>query len=186
MWFDSWADLTRVLVIGGAAYLTVVLVLRLSGKRTLAKLNAFDLVVTVALGSTLATIVLSKDVAWSEGAVALALLALLQLVVAWLVVRIPALRDLVTAHPTLLFRDGAEIPRGAARAARLDGRDQAGGALVGLRRPRRDRSRGPGERRLSQRRPGQQDGERLGPGRCPGLRRLRVSPARPTGRSALR
>ena len=109
MWFDSWSDLVRVVVIGAAAYLTVVLVLRLSGKRTLAKLNAFDLVVTVALGSTLATIVLSSDVSWAEGAVALALLALLQFVVAWLAVRIPPLRNVVTARPTLLFHDGAPI-----------------------------------------------------------------------------
>ena len=49
MWFDSWYELGRVLAVGASAYLTVVLVLRLSGKRTLAKLNAFDLVVTVAL-----------------------------------------------------------------------------------------------------------------------------------------
>jgi uncharacterized membrane protein YcaP (DUF421 family) len=35
-------------------------VLRVSGKRTLAKLNAFDFVVTVALGSTLATILLKS------------------------------------------------------------------------------------------------------------------------------
>jgi uncharacterized membrane protein YcaP (DUF421 family) len=33
----------------------LVAVLRISGKRTRAKMNVFDLVVTVALGSTLAT-----------------------------------------------------------------------------------------------------------------------------------
>jgi uncharacterized membrane protein YcaP (DUF421 family) len=110
MWFDSWSDLTRVLIVGAAAYVTVVLVLRSSGKRTLAKLNAFDLVVTVALGSTLATILLSSDVSWSEGAVALALLALLQFAVAWLAVRMSPLRKVVTARPTLLVRDGAPIP----------------------------------------------------------------------------
>ncbi|TQN42738.1 uncharacterized protein DUF421 [Blastococcus colisei] len=118
MWFDSWSDLARVLIIGTTAYLTLVLVLRLSGKRTLAKLNAFDLVVTVAFGSTLATIFLSSDVSWSEGAVALALLALLQFVVAWLAVRIPPLRNLVTARPTLLLRDGTAIP-GALREQRV-------------------------------------------------------------------
>jgi uncharacterized membrane protein YcaP (DUF421 family) len=48
MWFDSWADLARILAVGAGAYGGLVLVLRLSGKRTLAKLNAFDLVVTVA------------------------------------------------------------------------------------------------------------------------------------------
>ena len=78
MWFDGWSDILRVALVGGAAYLTLLVVLRVSGKRTLAKLNAFDLVVTVALGSTLATILLSKDVSWSEGAVALGGLALLQ------------------------------------------------------------------------------------------------------------
>jgi uncharacterized membrane protein YcaP (DUF421 family) len=48
MWFDSWFDIVRVLVVGAAAYLTLVVTLRLSGKRTLAKLNAFDFVVTIA------------------------------------------------------------------------------------------------------------------------------------------
>ncbi|WP_324277971.1 DUF421 domain-containing protein [Blastococcus brunescens] len=109
MWFDSWSDLVRVLVVGASAYVTVVLVLRLSGKRTLAKLNAFDLVVTVALGSTLATILLSSDVSWTEGALALALLAVLQTAVAWVTSHWPVARKWVTARPTLLLRDGSPI-----------------------------------------------------------------------------
>lgn len=72
MWFDSRSDTLRVLLVGTAAYATLVVVLRVSGKRTLAKLNAFDFVVTVALGSTLATILLNSTVSWTEGAVALA------------------------------------------------------------------------------------------------------------------
>ncbi|MEU2348518.1 YetF domain-containing protein [Modestobacter sp. NPDC049651] len=106
MWFDSWADLGRVLAVGASAYATVVVVLRLSGKRTLAKLNAFDLVVTVALGSTLATILLSSDVSWSEGAVALGLLALLQFAVARVTAGSPRARAVVTARPALLLSDG--------------------------------------------------------------------------------
>jgi len=50
-----------------AANLTMLPMLRVSGKRSLAKLNVFDLVVTVALGSTLATTLLSKTVALAEG-----------------------------------------------------------------------------------------------------------------------
>ncbi|MGY1915373.1 DUF421 domain-containing protein [Blastococcus sp. SYSU DS0973] len=109
MWFDEWSGVVRVLLVGSAAYVTVVAVLRLSGKRTLTKLNAFDLVVTVALGSTLATILLSSDVAWTEGAVALGLLALLQAVVAWLTVRWPGLRAVVTSRPTLVLRNGEPV-----------------------------------------------------------------------------
>ena len=56
MFFDSWTALGRVLLVGTLAYVALVAILRISGKRTLTKLNAFDLVVTVALGSTLATI----------------------------------------------------------------------------------------------------------------------------------
>ena len=118
MWFDSWSDLLRVAVIGASAYVTVVVVLRLSGKRTLAKLNAFDLVVTVALGSTLATILLNSDVSWTEGALALAVLASLQSLVAWATVRWPGGRKVVTARPTLLLRDGRALP-GALRAERV-------------------------------------------------------------------
>ena len=67
MFFDSWAGLLRVLVVGTLAYAALVLLLRVTGKRTLSKMNAFDLIVTVALGSTLATVLLSKDVALAEG-----------------------------------------------------------------------------------------------------------------------
>ena len=62
MFFDDWGGLARVAVVGFLAYGGLVLLLRVSGKRTLSKMNAFDLVVTVALGSTLATILLSSSV----------------------------------------------------------------------------------------------------------------------------
>jgi uncharacterized membrane protein YcaP (DUF421 family) len=112
MWFDSWSDIIRVLAVGTAAYATVVVVLRLTGKRTLSKLNAFDLVVSVALGSTLATILLSSDVSWAEGATALALLASLQFAVAWTTTQLPGGRSVVTARPTLLLEDGRLLAGG--------------------------------------------------------------------------
>ncbi|RPF28337.1 DUF421 domain-containing protein [Georgenia muralis] len=117
MWFDSWSDLLRIAVVGTAAYVTVVVVLRVAGKRALAKLNAFDLVVTVALGSTLATILLSSDISWSEGALALGVLAVLQLAVTWTSSRRPHLRSAVTSGPTLVLRDGEPLP--AVREQRL-------------------------------------------------------------------
>jgi len=78
MFFDSWHDLGRVALVGMCAYVALVLMLRLSGNRTLSKLNAFDFVVTVALGSTLATVLLSKDVSLAEGVLAFAVLIGLQ------------------------------------------------------------------------------------------------------------
>jgi uncharacterized membrane protein YcaP (DUF421 family) len=106
MWFDTWNDVFRIILVGTAGYGTLVLLLRLSGKRTLAKLNAFDFVVTVALGSTLATILLDSRTAWADGVVALAVLVVLQLVVAALTAWTHAGRRLLTAGPSVLFRDG--------------------------------------------------------------------------------
>ena len=80
--------------------------LRISGNRTLSKMHAFDLVVTVALGSTLATVILSKDVALAEGLTALTLLIGLQFLVAWLTVRSPRFGHVVKADPVLLFYQG--------------------------------------------------------------------------------
>ena len=110
MLFDGWYDLWRILVVGVAAYGGLVVLLRLTGKRTLSKMNAFDLVVTVALGSTLASALLSSEVSLSEGLLAFALLCSLQYVVAYASVRSRRFQDLVKSEPTLLFFRGAFLP----------------------------------------------------------------------------
>lgn len=110
MFFDSWTAVGRVLLIGVLAYAAIVLLLRVSGKRTLSKMNAFDFVVTVALGSTLATVLLSKDVALADGIAAFAALVVLQLAVTWSSVRSEALRRAVKSEPALLFVEGRFLP----------------------------------------------------------------------------
>jgi len=106
MFFQGWPGLVRTLLVGVLAYVSLVAMLRISGKRTLAKLNAFDLVVTVALGSTLSAILLQESIALAEGALALALLILLQYLVSALSVRSPAFAQAVRSEPALLVRDG--------------------------------------------------------------------------------
>lgn len=118
MLFDSWHDLARVAVVGALAYGALIVILRLAGKRSLAKLNIFDFVVTVALGSTLATILLSSMVSLAEGVLAFAVLALLQFVVAFASLRVGWFRRLIRAEPRLLFRDGQFLD-GAMRKERI-------------------------------------------------------------------
>lgn len=110
MFFDSWIGLGHVLVVGFLAYTALVLLLRVSGKRTLTKMNAFDLVVTVALGSTLATVLLSKSVALAEGVLALTLLIVLQYAITWLSVRSPRFQALIKAQPAMLVYRGEFLP----------------------------------------------------------------------------
>lgn len=106
MFFQNWGDLIRTVVVGILAYAALVALLRVSGKRTLSKMNAFDLVVTVALGSTLATVLLSEDVALAEGIVAFSVLIGMQLVIAWLSVRSRRVNRLVKSEPRVLVLRG--------------------------------------------------------------------------------
>ncbi len=106
MLFDTWYDLWRVAVIAVLAYAAVVVILRVSGKRSLSKLNIFDFVVTVAFGSILATILLSRNVSWAEGALAFAMLAILQWAVSFLSVRAGWFRRLIRAEPRLVLENG--------------------------------------------------------------------------------
>lgn len=106
MFFNGFEALYRVVIVSALAYASLVLILRVAGKRSLSKLNAFDLAVTVAFGSTLATVLLSKDVALSEGALAFAMLAILQYAVSALSVRSGTVKKFVRSEPRILCRDG--------------------------------------------------------------------------------
>lgn len=106
MFFSDWADLGRIVAVGTLAYAALIVFLRLSGKRTLTKLNAFDLVVTVALGSTLSSVLLDKSITLAEGALAFGLLVLLQYILTWSSVRWRPFEKAVKSEPTLLLHRG--------------------------------------------------------------------------------
>lgn len=104
--FNTWSDIVRVLVLGIAGYIALIFFLRVSGKRTLSKLNAFDFVITVALGSTFGSFILSKDVSLSEGLTGLAVLIWLQHMISWLTVRSDFIKGVVRGEPTLVYYNG--------------------------------------------------------------------------------
>jgi uncharacterized membrane protein YcaP (DUF421 family) len=110
--FDSLHSLLRITLAAITAYAALILLLRLTGKRSLAKLNAFDFVITVALGSTLASFVLNKDVTFADGLLGLFMLLALQFALSWLSIRSGWVKELVRSQPRLLLRDG-EFDRAA-------------------------------------------------------------------------
>lgn len=118
IFFDGWYPIQKTLICGLAAYIALLLVLRISGKRTLSKWNAFDFSITVAFGSSLATILLSRDVSIAQGLVALSLLVALQFVATWLSVRWGWFSRIVKAEPSLLLFRG-EFQRHIMRQQRV-------------------------------------------------------------------
>jgi uncharacterized membrane protein YcaP (DUF421 family) len=116
IFFTNWESLFRTIVIGILAYGVLVVFLRISGKRTLSKMNAFDFIVTVALGSTLANVFLNKDISLADGAMAFALLIGLQFAVTWSSVRVQWVRKIVTGEPLMVMYRGNYLRDGMLKA----------------------------------------------------------------------
>jgi uncharacterized membrane protein YcaP (DUF421 family) len=107
--FSGWEPLCRIVVVGVAMYVTLVVFLRISRSRTLSSMNAFDFVVTVAIGSVFGRALTAKSVALSEAVVAFGLLVALQYAVTWLQIRLPFFRQAVANPPALLYFRGEFI-----------------------------------------------------------------------------
>lgn len=116
--FESWGALARIAALSTLTYLVVLLLLRVGGNRTLAKTAAFDQVVTVALGSTLATAILSKRTTLADGTAGFLMLVLLQFALAKLILGSRLVQRLVVAKPQVLVQDG-QLRRDDLRRARL-------------------------------------------------------------------
>ena len=122
MFFDGWYDLWVVLVSVIFIYTALVIILRITGNRTLSSLNAFDFIVTVTLGSTVASTILSENVSITEGITALATLAAIQYTVSKLSVFSKSFKKLITSEPILIVRKG-QMLEDAMRQQRLTEQD---------------------------------------------------------------
>lgn len=109
LFFEDWASFWHVALCAAIAYITLFIFIRISGKRTLAKLNAFDFVVSVTLGSTLSSMILGK-VVLANGALALAVIILLQYILAWSARSSVKMEMIINSSPTLVFYNGEFIP----------------------------------------------------------------------------
>ncbi|MGY4629971.1 DUF421 domain-containing protein [Bradyrhizobium sp. USDA 4486] len=116
--FQGWAPLLRTAIGTTINYLALVVLLRLAGPRTLAKWYAFDLIVTVALGSTFANSVLSGDISVAQSLVGFVILIGLQFIIAFAVAHWSPLRVIVNPQPTLLVHQG-KLVRDAMRSQRV-------------------------------------------------------------------
>jgi len=116
IFFKDWSSIGNVALATVLAFITLFLFVRISGKRTLAKLNAFDFVVTVALGSTLSYMMLNL-VPLLEGAVVLMLIIFMQYLFAWIARSSTKVERLVNAVPQLLFYEGSFIEDAMKREA---------------------------------------------------------------------
>jgi len=102
-------------------YIAVILFTRIAGKRSFSKMSSFDFAMTVALGSMVASTILSKSVSLWEGVVGLAAVYILQLSVA-ILRRFKFIRDAVDNGPLLLM-DGQTVLHDNLKKARVTEED---------------------------------------------------------------
>lgn len=72
-WFEaSWTSIIAILLTALGIYAAIILFTRIAGKRSFSKMSSFDFAMTVAVGSILATTILSASVSLIQGIVGLA------------------------------------------------------------------------------------------------------------------
>jgi uncharacterized membrane protein YcaP (DUF421 family) len=103
----TWAEkLLRPLII----YFALLFLLKLFGKRELAQLNPFDLVVLLILSNTVQNAIIGNDTSLAGGLAG----AVVLLLVNWVVVRSfyhhPKFEQFFEGEPTVLIQDGRLVP----------------------------------------------------------------------------
>lgn len=106
--FDiSFNSLLEILISGTAIYVAVIAFTRLFGKRSFSKMSSFDFAMTIAVGSIIATTMLSSSVSLWEGLFGLLLIFILQLSAAFFR-RYKNFAEAIDNTPLLLM-DGSTI-----------------------------------------------------------------------------
>ncbi|KAB8137443.1 DUF421 domain-containing protein [Gracilibacillus oryzae] len=103
MLFSDFNTIVNILIKGVCIYIFIILALKIFGKRSLAKLNAFDFVVTIALGSILASTLTNSKVTISAGFASILVVLFLQYLVSNFTVKIPFFNKAIKSEPALLF-----------------------------------------------------------------------------------
>ncbi|WP_373055769.1 DUF421 domain-containing protein [Zunongwangia sp. H14] len=107
-WFNTrWESIAAIAINAVGIYIAIIILTRISGKRSFSKMSSFDFAITVAIGSMVASTVLSKAVTISQGIAGLCLIYGMQMFVAFLR-RFKGVSNAVDNTPLLLM-DGREI-----------------------------------------------------------------------------
>ena len=114
----GWPQVALIALSASAMYAAVILLTRLAGVRSFSKMSGFDFAVTVAIGSVLASVVTSKDPPLASGIAALVCLFALQIGMAILRSRFPALQIWTDNKPRLIMI-GSEVQHDQLKKAKM-------------------------------------------------------------------
>lgn len=118
LFFDNIDKLGRIVLTAIMVYVLIILVTKVSGKRSTSQLNNFDWVVTVMIGSLGASTILLEEIPFIEGGASIATLYLLQFLVTKYASISPQFSSVILSEPRIVFYQGQYLDE-AMRAERL-------------------------------------------------------------------
>lgn len=95
-----------IVIRAAVVFVLLWFVLRVSGKRQVTQLSAFELILLVTLGDLISQTVLQEDLSLTGGTLAVATFTLLSVLLSWLSWRFRRSRRLLEGEPTILIKDG--------------------------------------------------------------------------------
>jgi uncharacterized membrane protein YcaP (DUF421 family) len=104
--FDGWAHLLRSALTAAGIYIVIVAAIRIFGEKALAKMSGYDMIVTVALGSLVAALPLTRSVSLTDAIAAAVTFLVLQQITRYLQARFRRVHTLVRERPRLLLWNG--------------------------------------------------------------------------------
>lgn len=119
----------------GAIYLALLLIFRISGKRTLAQITTFDFVLLLVVGEATQQAMLGDDFSVTNGILVVAALVGIDIAMSFVKEKVPWFDKAADSLPVVIFKDGNPLTE-RMRKARVDEDDilAAGRATQGLER----------------------------------------------------
>jgi len=115
-WIYSSIDTIPLILLSAVGvYLTVFIYTRIAGKRSFSKMSSFDFAMTIAVGSIIATTIMSKSVSLVQGMAGLFSLYALQLITAQLR-KLDLFEKIIDNKPLLIMRNGEILKENLSKA----------------------------------------------------------------------
>ena len=106
----NFESIVRIIATVPVIYVLVILYIRVIGKRSTSQMNSFDWIVTVAMGSLVASTIILKDVAIVDGAMGILMLMVLQYLLTKVMLYSTSIKKIVKSTPQLLLYEGEFLP----------------------------------------------------------------------------
>lgn len=115
MIWNGWTPLVQAVLMATVGYLVLVLLVRVTGPRTMSKMTPLDFVLAVTLGSVFARLITAEKASVTQLVWALVVLVALQWFLAWARSRSTLARRLLDHPPVVLYEDGGMRERALRR-----------------------------------------------------------------------